>query len=285
MDVVTGVLPGGLPYDRLGVGPRPVVVFAGLSFENIPASKVSARFLIRPFRFLEREFTVYVVTRRPGLSPGSTIGDMADDYATMIRDLFGGPVDVIGVSTGGSIAQQFALDHPDLVRRLVLYSAAHRLSDTGRRLQRRQAELARQGRWGTAMAEIMAEMMLPRRGLGRYATWPLRWLFALFGSFARKPADPTDFLVTVEAEDRFDVGDRLDQFRSPTLVVGGARDPFYSPALFRSTATGIPDARLLYLPRAGHFPTGRHVERAILAFLRAEEEATSETPHPSDDPQ
>lgn len=284
MNAVTGVLPGGLPYDRIGTGSHPVVVFAGLSFENTPVSKVSARFLLRPFRFLEREFTVYVVTRRPGLAPGSTIGDMADDYATMIRALFGGPVDVIGVSTGGSIAQQFALDHPDLVRRLVLYSAAHRLSDTGRRLQRRQAELARQGRWGTAMAESMAEMLLPRRGVGRYATWPLRWLFALFGSFVRKPADPTDFLVTVEAEDRFDVGDRLAQFRPPTLVVGGARDPFYSPALFRSTAAGIPTARLLFLPRAGHFPTGRQVERAILAFLRAGDEATSESHHASEAP-
>jgi pimeloyl-ACP methyl ester carboxylesterase len=276
VDLLTGVLPGGLPYDRMGTGPRPVVVFAGLSFENVPASKISARLLLGPFRFLERDFTVYVVTRRPGLPPGTTMGEMADEYATMIRTKFGGPVDVIGVSTGGSIAQQFALDHPDLVRRLVLYSAAHRLGDAGRRFQRRQAELARDGKWGTAMAESMVEMLLPRRGPGRYVTWPVRWLFALFGLFVRKPADPNDFLVTVEAEDRFDVGDRLAQFRTPTLVVGGARDPFYSPALFRSTAAGIPAARLVYLPRAGHLPRGRRVERAILTFLRAEAEATSE---------
>jgi pimeloyl-ACP methyl ester carboxylesterase len=34
----------------------------------------------------------------------------------------GVPVHVVGISTGGSIAQQSAIDHPLVVRRLVLLS-------------------------------------------------------------------------------------------------------------------------------------------------------------------
>lgn len=263
----TGILPHGFPYDLLGSGPRKVLVLPGISFENKALSQISARALLAPFRFLERDFTVYAVNRRPGLRPKSTIADMAADYAAMILAAFDPPVDVIGVSTGGSIAMQLAIDHPDLVRRLVLYSAAHRLGEDGRRFQRRQAKLAREGRWGTAMAEGMALMLLPQRGFGRLATWPLRWLFAALGLLIPKPADPADFLITVDAEETFDVGARLGQIRAPTLLVAGARDPFYPPALFRATAAGIPGARLALLAHGGHVPTGRAVERAILRFL------------------
>jgi pimeloyl-ACP methyl ester carboxylesterase len=55
---------------------------------------------------------------------------------------------VEGSSTGGSVAQQFAIDHPQLVRRLVLAATACRLSPHGREVQRRFAELVRQGRPG-----------------------------------------------------------------------------------------------------------------------------------------
>lgn len=99
--------------------------------------------------------------------------------------------------------------------------------------------------------------------LRRYATWPLRWLFAVLGRFIPRPTDPSDFLITVRAEEAFDVGARLGEIGAPTLVVAGARDPFYSPALFRATANGIPGARLVLLPRGGHVPTGPDVEQAI----------------------
>ena len=118
-----GYFRSGLPYNRLGGGPRPLVVFQGLMFENKPLPKsMAARF--GGYQFLQDDYTVYVVTRKPGLPEGHSMKDMADDYAAMIREEFGGPVDVIGVSTGGSLAQHFAADHPDLVRRLVLHSTA-----------------------------------------------------------------------------------------------------------------------------------------------------------------
>lgn len=83
----------------------------------------------RPYGFLERAYTLYAVLRKPGLPQGATLKDMANDYAALIRQEFGGPVDVIGVSTSGSIALQFAADHPDLLRRLVIHSSAYTLGE------------------------------------------------------------------------------------------------------------------------------------------------------------
>ena len=111
----------GLPYNRLGHGPRPLVVVQGLTFENKPQPGMATWM----YRFLGKDYTVFSVLRRPGLPQGYTLADMAGDYAAMIREEFGGPVDVIGISTGGSIVQPLAADHPDVVRRLVIHSSAY----------------------------------------------------------------------------------------------------------------------------------------------------------------
>ena len=131
-----------LPYNRFGHGPRTLVIFQGLMFENKPQSGLT----FGMYNFLREDYTAYSVLRRPGLPSGHTLGDMAGDYAAMIRDEFGGPVDVIGVSTGGSIVQHFAADHPHLVRRLVIHSSAHTLNAAGKAMQMEVGRLAAQRR-------------------------------------------------------------------------------------------------------------------------------------------
>lgn len=152
--VPSGMFRSGLPYARFGHGPRPLIVFQGLTPEN-KADKMTAMM----YQYLRKRYTVYAVNRRPGLPPGYTLEDMADDYARVVREEFRGPVDVIGVSTGGSIALQFAADHPELVRRLVIHSAAHALNDDAKRVQRDYARLAGLGQWRAANA-LMANMMV-----------------------------------------------------------------------------------------------------------------------------
>ncbi len=259
----------GIPYNRLGNGPRPLVVFQGLYPDNAPFSGPLGALLLHGFAFLGRDFTVFVMNRRRGLGQGATLADMADEYAAAIRSELPTPIDVLGMSTGGSIAHEFAARHPALVRHLVLYSSACRMSDEGRLFQRGLAELAGRGQWADFWAEGFGFMFLPHAGAGRTMTRPVVWLIRVVASiFGHPPPNRTDFLVQVAAEDAFDFHDRLHEIGAPTLVIGGERDPFYSPELFRETATGIPNARLVLIPNAGHGPTGRPVQREMLAFLR-----------------
>lgn len=51
-----------------------------------------------------------------------TIGDMADDAAAVLQAAASEPATVVGLSMGGMIAQELAIRHPDLVKRLVLVS-------------------------------------------------------------------------------------------------------------------------------------------------------------------
>ena len=269
--IIGGHFRSGMPFNQFGQGPRIVVIFQGLMFENKPLAGLSSFFMTRTYRFLEAEHKVYIVTRKQGLSDGYSMQNMADDYAAMIREEFGGPVDVIGVSTGGSIAQHFAADHPDLVRRLVIHSSAFTLKDEAKSVQMRVGQLARQHQWRATYITLMS-LSLPRSGIKRHLAKPLIWLVSLFGGrIFGAPDDPSDLVVTIEAEDKHDFKDRLGQIKTPTLVIAGDKDPFYSETLFRETAEGIPKARLILYKGMGHPASGKRFAQDVLDFLNKDD--------------
>jgi pimeloyl-ACP methyl ester carboxylesterase len=263
-----GLFGSGLPFNRFGRGPGHVVVFQGMQFENRPLSGLPLRFLRGLYRPLEVDYTVDVVTRRPDLPEGYSLRDMSNDYATMIREEFEGPVDLVGLSTGGLIAQHFAAEHPDLVRRLILHSSAYRLTHEAKRLQVRVGDLAREDRWREAYAALLG-FMSPRRTtpsrVGRVAVW----LVAPFGGLLfGKATNPSDLLVTYDATNKHDFKARLAEIKAPTLVVAGNRDPFYTPKLFCETVEGIPNARLILYENVGHPASGKQFTRDLLSFLK-----------------
>ena len=159
---------------------------------------------------------------------------------------FGEPVDVLGLSTGGSIAQQLAADHPDVVRRLVLISTGCRLGPVARLAQRRVAARIRAGAGRQALA-VMAAELVPR--------WRGRYIAAVVASGLGPrwfPADDLcDMATTIEAEDGFDLAD-CPTIASPTLLIAGGRDRFYDLAILEETAALIPGCRLSLYPRRGH---------------------------------
>ncbi len=262
-----GTFRGGIPYNRFGHGPRDLVIFQGLAFENKPLTGPWAGALNGGYRFLEADYTMYAVLRKPGLPAGATLKDMADDYAAMICEEFNPPVDVIGVSTGGSIVQHFAADHPGLVRRLVIHSSAHALGERGQEVQLRIRDLALRRRWREAYAAIFRFMMVDKGAMKALAP-PAAWLGSLLAGSFGAPKDPSDLAITIEAEDKHAFKDRLGEIRAPALVAAGDLDPFYTPELFRETAEGIPNARLALYEGVGHPAGGKRFEEDVLGFLR-----------------
>ena len=94
-------------------------------------------------------------------------------------------VDVVGTSTGGSIAQQLAADHPETVRRLALLSTACRLGTTrprppaarrrtaaGRRTRRAISLAERSRAAGLAHAGTLPRVGRPRSGSSAIPRWP-----------------------------------------------------------------------------------------------------------------
>ena len=235
------------------------MIFQGLVFETRPQPALMAPLFTRYYQYLANDFTTYIVLRKPGLPQGYTLQNMADDYAAMIRQEFSGPVDIIGVSTGGSIAQHFAADHSDLVRKLVIHSSAYTLSEKSRKMQKRIGELAGQRRWIAAYLTMLSPTRYPR---------PVVWIGSFLAGALAALEDPNNVVVTVEAEDQFNFKDRLGQITAPTLVAAGDQDPYYPEVLFRETAAGIPNARLILYKGVGHPASGKQFRQDVLEFLR-----------------
>jgi pimeloyl-ACP methyl ester carboxylesterase len=212
-------------------------------------------------RGLVDSYKIYVVSRKSGLPKGYSLTDMSDDYAVMIENDIGSAPDIIGVSTGGAIAQHFAVDHPDLMGRLVLAMTGCRLNEEARELQMRVADLARKGKRRAASALLGTTIM--RKGITKHLFKSFMWLLGPL----MIPADASDGIVEIEAEDRHDLGDRLGEIKADTMVIGGEEDFFYP---LRETAAKIPNARLVLYPNLGHnamFARSRQFSEEILSFL------------------
>ena len=261
----TGTFPGGLSYVRFGSGPENLVILPGITLDNEPPGRLVAWMHRLGFGRFAGGYTVYVINRRRGMPTGYTTQDMAADYARVLKEELG-PSHVMGFSTGGSIAQYVAIDHPEAVRSLILVVTACRLSAEGRRTCERWWSLTRAGQWQELRAD-MASATVTGETNKRLA----RAFMGVFGRFViGTPEDPSDFLTILEADLGHDATGRLKEISAPTLILGGSEDPFFSQSLLRETAEGIPDATLRVYEGVGHGvpkERKRRYEDDALAFL------------------
>ena len=259
----------GMPYNRYGNGKRTLIVFQGLLFDNVPLAGPMEQQFAGLYDFLKKEYTVYIVGRRTGLAPGCSMKDIADDYAALIKEEFDAPIDVVGISTGGSVVQHFAADHPELVRRLVIHSSAYTLSESAKQTQLDVARYAKQKKWFSAYRTMMYTSLPESKNKRFYK--PVCFFASVFGkSIFGKPDDPSDLIITIEAEDKHDFKARLSEIKAPTLVVAGENDPFYSATLFRETSEGIPGSKLVLYEGMGHPASGERFRKDLREFLMQE---------------
>jgi pimeloyl-ACP methyl ester carboxylesterase len=261
--VTTGLLGDGIPYLAIGDGP-PLVKVMGLTATCEVPTGLERRMELSTVASLSGDFRVYVVNRKQGLRPGESMADIAGHLASAIEQDLGEPVFLTGTSTGGSVALQLAVDRPDLVRALVVVASAYQLGPRGRLVQQELARLTRAGDSRGGFAQMVTAMM-PTALQG-----PMRPLARLMAG-TMVPEDPSDLLVTLDAEDVFDVGDQLHRITAPTLVIGGVKDVFYPRELFEQTAAGVMDGRAHLYPDWGHGRTSMSSTTAnlTLGFLLA----------------
>jgi pimeloyl-ACP methyl ester carboxylesterase len=192
---------------------------------------------------------------------------MAKDYAQTIRKEFQGPVIIMGASTGGQIAQYLAADHPDIIQKLVIISAAYRVSERGAEIEQKAADYFKQGKYSKSLASILDLLFTSRikRGIAKFFT-------RLLGKFFMGKIEyPNDFLIEIRGDIEMNFKDRLGEIRTPTLIISGDMDIDYPAEYVRETAEGILNAKLILYEGYGHGLAGKWdlIKNDIIEFLKS----------------
>jgi len=266
-NIETGFFKNGLPYARIGDKPEILVDIEALSFKHEPPSGFMLKQFINSHRILAKEYTVFLIGRKPNIPEDYSMEQMAGDYAVLIREEFEKPVNIMGISTGGQIAQVLAANHPETVKKLVIISAAYRLSEKGKDLEKLSAEYFKNGKYGKAFAVMTDFIMLPglKKNIARFLTQLTCRLILGKINF------PNDYLAEIRADREMNFKDRLNEIKAPTLILGGDSDIAFTAGDIRETSAGIPDSRLILYPGYGHgltFTNIKQVYNDMLAFLK-----------------
>lgn len=258
-DMHEGFFEGGMPYIAAGNGP-PLVYM-----RSLPVNERLYKFELNILPLLARNFTVYAVDRKPGINTGATMRDLASGYARAIEIEFGGAVNIMGISTSGSIAQQFAIDFPHLVRKLVLGATAYQLGSEGKKLQLKYANLLAQEKFRDAARVFFPAVFAE----SSFSQWLLGWMLWLVEPVFFRPTNPDDLINTILAEDKFNAVEDLHKITAPTLLIGGDRDFFYPEELLKRTADLIPNSRLIIYPGRKHseVETDAHFISDVISFF------------------
>jgi pimeloyl-ACP methyl ester carboxylesterase len=266
MTTFLGYSSNGIPYARLSNKGPALVVFTGSELEHQPPTWTARQGFIVGLKRLTRQFSIYLMSRKPNLPRGYSAKDMSDDFAAMIRADIGTPVHIMGMSSGGSSAMHLAVDHPDLVNKLVLAMTGYRLNPNGKRVAEIWRDLALKEDWQALYQRMGVDV-----AEGSTPEWLTRMLMRVFGkALLGSPKSGSDFAIVLDSDINLNVVDKLPSIRQPTLVIGGEKDPFYGAGNIRKTAELIPHAELLLIENGGHAVVKTHTklyEDGILEFL------------------
>jgi 3-oxoadipate enol-lactonase len=170
------------------------------------------------------------------------VADLSRDLAALLDTLDAPRTHLVGMSMGGMIAQQFALDHPTRVDTLTI-------ADTS----------------GGTLPEARAtwDQRAAARSEGMAALVPAtlsRWLTADFQAAHPEAVEqirdvlmqtlPEGYAMACEALRDFDVRSKLTTIRCPTLTVAGRHDTGTPPASTQAIADAIEGARFELLDAA-----------------------------------
>lgn len=231
-------------YISCGRGPKSLVVLPGLS-DGIATVKGKAMILSVPYKKFEEEFTVYMFSRKNKMPEGYSIEDMAEDQVKAMLSLGIKKACVMGVSQGGMIAQYIAINHPEVVEKLILAVTAPYANDTVKNAVNGWIDMTKRDDYTELMTDTARKM---------YSDGYLKKnekFFPLIAKFT-KPKTYERFLINANAILHFDARAKLSQISAPTLIMAGDNDKTVGNDAPGEFSTAIADNEVSIYKGYGH---------------------------------
>lgn len=248
-------------WDEQGQG-QPILLIMGFSYPSDMWHRA------RP-KIAEGYRTIALDNRGIGRSscpPGPySMKLLASDAAAVLDAAGVDKAHIFGVSMGGMIAQEFALQYPTRVRSLILACTSpggwHSVKpgmDVLTTLMARPTMTPERAR--EAFIPIIYASSTERQLIDEDMAILKNWI-----------ATPAIYRAQLKAILLWQAYSRLPQIKAPTLVIHGLLDRLVPPKNAEIIASRIPGAKLVLLPNAGHiFGTDQPeaAEQALSSFLR-----------------
>src|ERR1700731_853552 len=190
---------------------------------------------------------------------------MASDAAAVLHAAGVQSAHVFGVSMGGMIAQEFALQYPDRVRSLILGCTAaggpHAVQAESAALQTLMRRDLTPEESKEAIIPFIYDAATPRERIDEDMAIRMKWF-----------PTPQGYAGQLQGILGWEAYSRIAQITTPTLVIRGETDRLIPPANSQLIAERIPGAKLVLIPHASHiFETDQPgvAHHAILEFLAA----------------
>jgi pimeloyl-ACP methyl ester carboxylesterase len=173
---------------------------------------------------------------------------LADDTMGLMNALGISEAHVLGMSMGGMIAQELAIDYPEKVSKLILYSTHCGGSKSVESLQK------------VPETPIDPSRMSPeehRKALTTVATEDFikenhDWVKLMAQKRLIHPTLKEAYVRQLNAIRKFDTFERLHQIKTPTLILHGRKDVVVHPENATVLAEAIPNAKLVYFEKSAH---------------------------------
>lgn len=254
-----------MDYFKFGRGEKTLVILPGLSVQSVMGS---ADAVADAYQILTDDFTIYLFDRRKELPASYSIHEMAQDTAEAMRVLGLENVCLFGTSQGGMIAMDIAINHPELVQKLVLGSTSACVTEENYGTVEEWIRLAKAGD-ATELYLAFGEAVYPREVFEQY-----RELL----SDAAKTVTPDElnrFIILAEGMKGFNVTDDLSKIACPVLTIGSADDQVLGADATAQIAERLkdrPDFEMYMYDGYGHaaYDTAPDYKERLLRFLAPE---------------
>ena len=251
-----------MDYVVFGSGEKTFVILPGLSVHSVTGS---ADAIAAAYKDFTSEYTVYLFDRAKDVHEGYTVRDMADDTAAAMTALGIEDADVFGASQGGMIALYLAIDHPELVHKMVLGSTLAKPNDTSRQVVGEWVRLAESGD-EAGLLESFADTVYSETTLEAYRDTIISSNTGITDEEFRR------FVILAEACGTFDCSDELSSIECPVLVLGSEGDRVVTAEGSRQIAEALSCEIHLYDDSYGHavYDEAPDYKQRILDFLAEE---------------
>jgi pimeloyl-ACP methyl ester carboxylesterase len=210
---------------------------------------------------------VYVIGYDPKLTTETFLADMAEEFGSFIKDKIG-PCYIAGISYGGGVAIPFAAKFPNLTQKLLLIVSSYALSENGVELCKEIVELTKKNK------RLEAQFLLSSLTRNPLIRWYFKFSTKLTWEKKKHYLNPPETLInayTHMVKYNYGLKRFINNIESPTLMIGGTKDQFFSVELFHELADAIKECEIVLFKNGTHtVPVEklRKVKKLVYKFLK-----------------